>query len=478
MAKSIVQDAEINSKFLKPENNINSIIAKSSKDGALKPDKPVENSDFFNSEVRNNMIDFFENPFQATKDNILIRKEEDGQAKWISDWDSWVGNEYTEFFSGTDKEGVHGIGDLLSYASDGLTIATDYTKKAIEWADSFGLNNSATKRTIDTLENSLTNWLTAKMTAWMGGYGTLAGSSNFSGSDSVTTNTKERQKEISNIDFTRKNTFENPVSLTFNKNIQKMIDAGPDLFTNSFDTFLLVENKKDNNFYPIRMSNLKFKPTPMESFLDNFNEISIRNSKISIPQRLSGTYDQKFLNESITKVNHSIEFENKAELSLDLDSNLLVIDLMNNLINLPNWICKIQDNDGEFNFDSTQSFSENDSQFFATSYNRGSGNLQLDIVVNSRSFNILHSAFYNPNKETDVNNILYIFQNVRFLGTDSVSFDRTSWSLQNKSFPFVFSSLFEVYKVTSDLKTDNDNSDGIIVHPIMMDNNSQTVREI
>lgn len=465
MARLFVQEAKA-AEFLKPENSINSIIINSSKEGGLLEPIPVEeNSGFFNSEFRNDMLGFFENPFNAnTKDNVLIRKEEDGQAEWISKWDNLV-NEDIEL-------ATKGMEDLV----DGLSIATDYTKKALEWANSFGLSDSATKKTIDTLQNPLTNWLTSLMTSWMGGYGTLAGTDNFS--SSVTTNMQEEKKEVSNIDFTSKNTFANPVSLAFNKNVQKMIDAGPDLFTNSFDTFFLVENKKDNKFSPLQISNLKFVPTPIESFLDNFNEISIRNSKISIPQRLSGTYDQKFLNESITKVNHAIEFENKAELSLDLDSNLLVVDLINNLANLPNWICKIQDNDGAFTFDSKQSFSENDAQFFATSYNRGSGNLQLDIVVNSRSFNIVHSAFYNPNKETEVNNILYIFQNVRFLGTDSISFDRTSWSLQNKSFPFVFSSLFEVYKVTSDLKIDSDNSSGIIVHPIMMDNNSKSVREI
>lgn len=465
MARLFVQEAKA-AEFLKPENNINNIIINSSKEGGLLEPIPVEeNSGFFNSEFRNDMLGFFENPFNAnTKDNVLIRKEEDGQAEWISKWDNLV-NEDIEL-------ATKGMEDLV----DGLSIATDYTKKALEWANSFGLSDSATKKTIDTLQNPLTNYLTSLMTSWMGGYGTLAGTDNFS--SSVTTNMQEEKKEVSNIDFTSKNTFVNPVSLAFNKNVQKMIDAGPDLFTNSFDTFFLVENKKDNKFSPLQITNLKFVPTPMESFLDNFSEISIRNSKISIPQRLSGTYDQKFLNESITKVNHAIEFENKAELSLDLDSNLLVIDLINNLTNLPNWICKIQDNDGAFTFDSKQSFSENDAQFFASSYNRGSGNLQLDIVVNSRSFNIIHSAFYNPNKETEVNNILYIFQNVRFLGTDSISFDRTSWSLQNKSFPFVFSSLFEVYKVTSDLKIDSDNSAGIIVHPIMMDNNSKSVREI
>ena len=465
MARLFVQEAKA-AEFLKPENSINSIIANSSKEGGLLEPIPVEeNSDFFNSKFRNDMLGFFENPFNAdTTDNVLIRKEEDGQAKWISDWDNLV-NEDIEL-------ATKGMEDLV----DGLSIATDYTKKALEWANSFGLSDSATKKSIDILQNPLTNYLTSLMTSWMGGYGTLAGTDNFS--SSVTTNMQEEKKEVSNIDFTSKNPVHNPVSLTFNKNVQKMIDAGPDLFTNSFDTFFLVENKKDNKFSPLQISNLKFKPIPMESFLDNFNEISIRNSKISIPQRLSGTYDQKFLNESITKVNHAIEFENKAELSLDLDSNLLVIDLINNLTNLPNWICQIKDNDGAFNFDSKQSFSENDAQFFATSYNKGSGNLQLDIVVNSRSFNIIHSAFYNPNKETEVNNILYIFQNVRFLGTDSISFDRTSWSLQNKSFPFVFSSLFEVYKVTSDLKIDSNNNNGIIVHPIMMDNNSKSVREI
>ena len=466
MARLFVQEAK-GAEFLKPENNINSIIIKSSKEGGLLEPIPVEeNSGFFNSKFRNDMLGWNENPFYAnTKDNVLIRKEEDGQAKWISDWDNLV-NEDIEL-------ATKGMEDLV----DGLSIATDYTKKALEWANSFGLSDSATKKTIDTLQNPLTNYLTSLLTSWMGGYGTLAGTDNFS--SSVTTNMQEEKKEVSNIDFTSKNTFANPVSLTFNKNVQKMIDAGPDLFTNSFDTFFLVESKGENSsFSPLKATHLKFVPTPMESFLDNFNEISIRNSKISIPQRLSGTYDQKFLNESITKVNHAIEFENKAELSLDLDSNLLVIDLINNLTNLPNWICKVQDNDGKFTFDSKQSFSEENAQFFATSYNRGSGNLQLDIVVNSRSFNIIHSAFYNPNKETEVNNILYIFQNVRFLGTDSISFDRTSWSLQNKSFPFVFSSLFEVYKVTSDLKIDSDNNDGIIIHPIMMDNNSKSVREI
>lgn len=468
-----------NSEFLKPENSINSIIINSSNEGGLLKPIPVkENSGFFNSKFRNDMLGFFENPFNLAKeDNKFIRKEEDGQAGWVSTWDNWVSNEYTEFFTGTNEEGVKGIGDILSYVSDGLDIATDYTKKALEWANSFGLSDSATKKTIDTLQNPLTKYLTSLITAWMGGYGTLAGTDNFS--SSVTTNMQEEKKEISNIDFTSKNTFTNPVSLTFNKNVQKMIDAGPDLFTNSFDTFFLVESKGENSsFSPLKATHLKFVPTPMESFLDNFSEISIRNSKISIPQRLSGTYDQKFLNESITKVNHAIEFENKAELSLDLDSNLLVIDLINNLTNLPNWICKIQEKDNYFLFNYKQSFSENGAQFFSTSYNRGSGNFQLDIVVNSRSFNIIHSAFYNPNKETEVNNILYIFQNVRFLGTDSISFDRTSWSLQNKSFPFVFSSLFEVYKVTSDLKIDSDNRDGIIVHPIMMDNNSKSVREI
>ena len=466
MARLFVQEAKA-AEFLKPENNINSIIINSSNEGGLLEPIPVEeNSGFFNSKFRNDILGFFENPFYAnTKDNVLIRKEEDGQAEWISDWDNSV-NESIEL-------GTKGMEDLV----DGLSIATDYTKKALEWANSFGLSDSATKKTIDTLQNPLTNWLTSLMTSWMGGYGTLAGTDNFS--SSITTNMQEEKKEVSNIDFTSKGTFANPVNLEFNKNIQKMIDAGPDLFTNSFDTFFLVESKGENSsFSPLKATHLKFVPTPMESFLDNFSEISIRNSKISIPQRLSGTYDQKFLNESITKVNHAIEFENKAELSLDLDSNLLVIDLINNLTNLPNWICKVQDEDGALTFDSKQSFSEENAQFFATSYNRGSGNLQLDIVVNSRSFNIIHSAFYNPNKETEVNNILYIFQNVRFLGTDSISFDRTSWSLQNKSFPFVFSSLFEVYKVTSDLKIENDNSDGIIVHPIMMDNNSKSVREI
>lgn len=464
MARLFVQEAKA-AEFLKPENNINSIIINSSNEGGLLEPIPVEeNSGFFNSKFRNDMLGFFENPFNITsKDNSFIRKEGDGQDKWISDWDNQV-NKSIEL--------AKGIEDLV----DGLSIATDYTKKALEWANSFGLSDSATKKTVDTLQNPLTKYLTSLMTSWMGGYGTLAGTDNFS--SSVTTNMQEEKKEVSNIDFTSKNTFANPVNLEFNKNIQKMIDAGPDLFTNSFDTFFLVEDKIRNSFFPIRVQNLNFIPTPMESFLDNFNEISIRNSKISIPQRLSGTYDQKFLNESITKVNHAIEFENKAELSLDLDSSLLVIDLINNLTNLPNWICQIKDNDGAFTFDSKQSFSENDAQFFATSYNRGSGNLQLDIVVNSRSFNIIHSAFYNPNKETEVNNILYIFQNVRFLGTDSISFDRTSWNLQNKSFPFVFSSLFEVYKVTSDLKIDSNNSDGIIVHPIMMDNNSKSVREI
>ena len=147
MARLFVQEAKA-AEFLKPENSINNIIINSSKEGHLLEPIPVEeNSGFFNSEFRNKMIGWSENPFYAnTKDNVLIRKEEDGQAEWISAWDNWVNNDYTEFFTGTDEEGVKGIGDILSYASDGLSIATDYTKKALEWANSFGLNDSAPKK--------------------------------------------------------------------------------------------------------------------------------------------------------------------------------------------------------------------------------------------------------------------------------------------------------------------------------------------
>ena len=84
MARLFAKEAKA-AEFLKPENNINSIIINSSKEGALKPDKPVENSGFFNSKFRNDMLGFFENPFNLAKnDNKFIRKEEDGQAEWIS----------------------------------------------------------------------------------------------------------------------------------------------------------------------------------------------------------------------------------------------------------------------------------------------------------------------------------------------------------------------------------------------------------
>lgn len=489
MASKIAQNFVENTK--KDEDNkffnssIQDIINKSAtaEDGKLEPIEPDENSEFYNSETRNNMLKFFENPFgvgEEGKKDGFFTLEGDGPAEWVKDFDEWATEKWTGFFTKSDEEGVHSYGDFMSYAEDALTIATDYTKKALEWANSFGLDNESTKNTISLFENPLTNLLSSCMTSWMGVNITTSGSDNYNSGPSQEKNEEtEREKEVSNLNFTEPNPFENPTNLIFNKNIQKMIDAGPDLFSNSFDTFLLVEDKKGNKFFPLKKDYLKFLPVPMESFLDNFNEISIRNSKISIPQRLNATYDQKFLNQSITKVSHSVEFENKAELSLDLDSNLLIIDLMNNLVNLPNWICKVEDSDGELSFTNKQEFEDGDySKFFATSYNRGNGNLQLDVVVNSRSFKPLHHAFYNPNYETDVNNILYIFQNVRFLGTDSISFDRASWSLQNKSFPFVFSNLFEVYKVTSDLATKDSNKNGIIVHPMFMGNDDKSVREI
>lgn len=478
MVSKIAENIEKESDFLK--SNFQDVISESANNGKLKPIEPEENSEFYNSKDRYDMLTFLENPFKVEGTDGFFTLEEDGPAEWVEEFDKKVSEDWTGFFVKNGTDGANNYADFMSYGEDALKIATDYTKKALEWANSFGLDNESTKNTISLFENPLTNLLSSWMTSWMGGNTTTSGSDNYSSGSSQENNKEtEREKEVSNLNFTEENPFENPVNLIFNKNIQKMIDAGPDLFSNSFDTFLLVENKKDNSFFPLKKEHLKFQPVPMESFLDNFNEISIRNSKISIPQRLNATYDQKFLNQSITKVSHSVEFENKAELSLDLDNNLLIIDLMNNLINLPNWICEVEDLDGELSFTNKQEFEADDySKFFATSYNRGNGNLQLDVVVNSRSFKPLHHAFYNPNYETDVNNILYIFQNVRFLGTDSISFDRTSWNLQNKSFPFVFSNLFEVYKVTSDLATNDSNRNGIIIHPLFMDNDSLSVREI
>ena len=75
MTRLFVQEAKA-AEFLKPENSINSIIINSSKEGALLEPIPVEeNSGFFNSKFRNDMLGWNENPFYAnTKDNILIQE--------------------------------------------------------------------------------------------------------------------------------------------------------------------------------------------------------------------------------------------------------------------------------------------------------------------------------------------------------------------------------------------------------------------
>lgn len=383
---------------------------------------------------------------------------------WIDSVGNWggaidkVNEKMAELSKKLNKQEIvnwtDGATEGLEKVKDWVNVGAEYTKKALDWASPF-LNNESAKNFIEYFGKKSGSYLTNLATSWMGG-NTTFGDIDLSVLGGDDSSPKEEQTPssyvVSNISISDKNKFKNKFDIQ-NEYLKKLINAGPDLFSNSFDVFLLMDN--NGQLSGLNINNIRkiSRDENLKNIISNLNDITVRTSSISIPQRLQSTYTQKFLNISTEIASHSVEFENKAELKIDLDSSLSVLNLINSLGGLPEYTKKssISDNNNYL-------FEENEDNFkynFGSSYNNADIPQRLDIFVNSRSFNNIHDLYFNPNAEGTMNNIIYIFYNCKFLGTDSVSFSRDSFSVQNKSFPFVFEHLYEAYKLYPDISEGN-----------------------
>lgn len=419
-------------------------------------ERGTEGWTFYNDKTRNDWIDWVggwggggkdengeEQPTTIEKANKSLVEFKDNLNDNLNGWTDWI----------------NGGKDWLEGVKDWVNVGAEYTKKALDWANPLFLNNTATKNLLDAFGKETFSWAANKATAWMGGT-TVFGDIDLSVLTGDGSTPKEKQTSptyvVSNISISDKNKFKNKFNIQ-NEYLKKLVSAGPDLFSNSFDVFLLMDS--GGKLSGLNINNIRkiSRDENLKNILSNLNDITVRTSSISIPQRLQSTYTQKFLNISTEIASHSVEFENKAELKIDLDSSLSVLNLINSLGGLPEYTKKSSISD-----DNNYLFEENENNFkynFGSSYNNADIPQRLDIFVNSRSFNNVHDLYFNPNTEGTMNNIIYIFYNCKFLGTDSISFSRDSFSVQNKSFPFVFEHLYEAYKLYPDISEGNLNED-------------------
>jgi len=411
-------------------------------------------------------------------DDTVRTKDKDSwnwyNAQWRNDWLDGIDNAinnfntsgYTNalnsFINDTNKEDdsiQSGINNAVKSLNDKIT--NGWVKDYNDWFDSLDnwtkfLDNDYYQNILTNTGNFANNWLTnAVISDWLGMGPINEGESGLL--KILNNSVKSRSKfVVTNIKNEDKNKFEENYSI-INPYIKKMFEAGPDLFSNSFDIFFIVESLDGKKDF-IGPSDIKFGETDknLNALISNYNDLTVRTASISIPQRMQSSYTQKILNLSTEMVSHSVEFENKAELKIDLDSSLSVIDLINSLSGLPDYTKKssIADSAEENTTEKEKyTFSKNnndDEPTFGASYHNSSIK-RLDIYVNSRSFKNIHHLYWNPNAEGSINNIIYVFYNCKFLGTDSISFSRDSVDVQNKSFPFIFEHLYEVYKMYSDI---------------------------
>lgn len=417
------------------------------------------------AEKMNNFVSDFQNATKTAAESEAMKNYSKGIKDFTSTADEWQNG-------AKDK-----VDEIKNGALYGLGVAKNAVESALAWG-AILLDNDAANSLLDKFEEYTKNALVSGATNWLGNYKSIVGVS-FNGKETPSKRDKaglpesSEEKETSNTDTEAENQSEFSLSNYKNKEIKDLFLSGPDLFSNSFDVFLntySIDKNGAGNFAFISSNNSD--SDTFKSFMKNTEEISVRSSHISIPMRLQNSYSQKFFNRSTEIASHGVSFENKATLSLDLDSNLNILDLIYKLNNLN--LYKYSTG-AELNDDGNPFLDKAETNKI-TSASFENKNM-INLIVNSRSFSTFHQYFFNPNMQGLANNIIYIFKNIKFLGLDSISFSRDTAEIETKEFEFTFENLYTAYKLGPDLSntttnlSDSDNKNKIYINnpSIVMD---------
>ena len=264
--------------------------------------------------------------------------------------------------------------------------------------------------------------------------------------------------------------YQNKERTRNNPFITDLLNCGPDLNQNMFDVYLRfnpspsVEFKKTKDakspsdptsylyFTPVMKSDDKGKSTQTTTFVqdstfENVYSFSVRTASVDIPLINRETASQPFLNTQVERPGNNVTFNNNGTLSVDCDANTYVLEMFLALSGLQRvGKFKVGFSD-EQDYIQNDRFDHKDKYPFMAPAKLGFTMNTVDLVVSSHALGMFTDKRVNPGAGATGSNVLYVFEDVRFLGTGStINFNSENAGSQAIDVPFIFKRLETYYK--------------------------------
>lgn len=237
-----------------------------------------------------------------------------------------------------------------------------------------------------------------------------------------------------------------------NSNVGNLIKSGPDLQTNMFDMYLVL-NKADGEstsdfivFCPTPVNTADGETSPdtnavMKSLVEDVYMLSVRTGSIDVPTRAINSVSIPWLNTKVDIPQSDWEFSNSATFTVDLDANLYIYDIFNALSGFVR--------PGIYGSGRKVSFLTGQDNLYKTLATARMGNEKstMDLVVPIHKLSNFTDGITGFNEQGA--DILFTFKDVKFLGMgDAIKFSSTTVGLQQVSVPFIFKDLTTSYRTT------------------------------
>ncbi len=250
-----------------------------------------------------------------------------------------------------------------------------------------------------------------------------------------------------------------PRVTSINSAVSDIFDAGPLLFSNMFDVAFILNKKPNADVKDIPQKDVvlflknvnnttkPFETTKVQKDVLS-SDFSVRVASVSIPFPTQTTFQTKVLGNTMERPTSTIEFDNLARLSIDMDANLYYLDLFNGLAG---------HGSGSY-LNSSGKYSSIDHTAMANLL--GSPYYELCIAATSRTLHRYSKYQYNPVSESgDHSNICYIFRDVKFLGGSKIEFNKSGASTVQGEFEFIFRTVDPIYKTSEKVERDSKKND-------------------
>lgn len=315
----------------------------------------------------------------------------------------------------------------------------------------------------------LSKWTSLKRSRSTGKYGNEKGGKSYFEKKGISFSVKkDLALKLSKLDSQYK---KNVTRKRNNPFIDDMLKAGPDLRQNMFDVYLRFNNSPSHPsvaddtgdlsqsvstlafFVPNLVVNNKGRTLvkysyAFESTFPDAYSLSVRTATVSIPMISRESATVKFLNTDVERPTNKVSFNNEGALSIDCDANTYVNDMFLALAGLQrdgyfrNGTSPTLDYIQKDRFNHTNRFP------FQSAAKQGLQLSTVDLIVSSHSLGRYSDKSVNPGSGGFYSNVLYVFKDVRFLGTSNgIAFATGKDSAsQAIDVPFIFKNLETYYK--------------------------------